>query len=275
VTDFWTKAAIVGACGITAGAFAQSSLNLVIDDLAPLELGQHHEAVAAGWECARACACPPPYPCAGPCPEVCVPPCLRPLSGVFTRAELTRAGDFIGDAVLEAGFAVPGATAGAVLRIGNPGGQGRSQAVLRMIDPGGDEIVVEASGVWVAGGPTNYFDGEILSVNFVDVEPLDGNFDGSVPGTVALYPIGCGVQGHIQYSYTVSATACSRGSVLVQASGTPGSCAADFNCSGTVDGDDVVAFFGRWDLGLADINGDTLTDGDDVMAFFERWDAGC
>lgn len=275
MTDCWIKAAIVGACGISAGAFAQTSFNLVIDDLAPSEQGGYHEAVAAGWECARACDCPPPYSCAGPCPEACVPPCLRPSSGVFTRAELTRAGDFIGDAVLEAGFATPGATAGAVLRIGGFGGQGRSEAVLRMTDPGGDQIIIEASGVWVTGGLSGYFDGEILTVSFVDVDVLDGNFDGSLPGTIALWPIGCGVQGHIQYSYTVSPTACSRGSVLVQAWGTPGSCPADFNCSGAVDGDDVVAFFGRWDLGFADINGNTVTDGDDVIAFFERWDAGC
>ncbi|MFZ4573132.1 MAG: GC-type dockerin domain-anchored protein [Phycisphaerales bacterium] len=54
-------------------------------------------------------------------------------------------------------------------------------------------------------------------------------------------------------------------------------CPADFDNSGGVDGDDVIAFFGAWDGGLpaADVNGDSGVDGDDVIAFFERWDAGC
>ncbi len=54
-------------------------------------------------------------------------------------------------------------------------------------------------------------------------------------------------------------------------------CPADHNCDGAVDGDDLIAFFGQWDSGLAgaDINHDNGVDGDDVITFFERWDSGC
>ena len=54
-------------------------------------------------------------------------------------------------------------------------------------------------------------------------------------------------------------------------------CGADFNADGSVDGDDVIAFFGAWDLGqiAADINRDGSTDGDDVIEFFSDWDSGC
>ena len=48
-------------------------------------------------------------------------------------------------------------------------------------------------------------------------------------------------------------------------------CPADFNGDGGVDGDDVIGFFERWDLGdiAADFNGDSSVDGDDVIGFFE------
>ena len=54
-------------------------------------------------------------------------------------------------------------------------------------------------------------------------------------------------------------------------------CPADFDCSGGVDGDDVIAFFTLWDSAdlAADFNHDEGVDGDDVIAFFEHWDAGC
>ncbi|MFZ4573852.1 MAG: hypothetical protein ACOYN0_05605, partial [Phycisphaerales bacterium] len=54
-------------------------------------------------------------------------------------------------------------------------------------------------------------------------------------------------------------------------------CATDFNCSGGVDGDDVVAFVTSWDVGAAesDFNGSGGVDGDDVIDFFESWDRGC
>jgi hypothetical protein len=54
-------------------------------------------------------------------------------------------------------------------------------------------------------------------------------------------------------------------------------CVTDLDCSGGVDGDDVILFFAAWDLGdpAADLTGDGGVDGDDVIDFFARWDAGC
>ena len=54
-------------------------------------------------------------------------------------------------------------------------------------------------------------------------------------------------------------------------------CGGDFNQDFSVDGDDIIDFFGLWDSGeiAADWNHDGSVDGDDVIGFFERWDAGC
>ncbi|MFZ4576223.1 MAG: PQQ-dependent sugar dehydrogenase [Phycisphaerales bacterium] len=54
-------------------------------------------------------------------------------------------------------------------------------------------------------------------------------------------------------------------------------CVGDYDCSGGIDGDDVIAFFGAWDAAEApaDVDGSGSVDGDDVIAFFARWDAGC
>jgi cytochrome c peroxidase len=59
--------------------------------------------------------------------------------------------------------------------------------------------------------------------------------------------------------------------------GCPSVCPADFLTDGSVDGDDVIAFFADWDSGVpsADVNEDGSTDGDDVIYFFSRWDTGC
>lgn len=54
-------------------------------------------------------------------------------------------------------------------------------------------------------------------------------------------------------------------------------CGADFNQDFSIDGDDVIDFFGPWDAGEieADWNHDGSVDGDDVIGFFGKWDAGC
>jgi hypothetical protein len=54
-------------------------------------------------------------------------------------------------------------------------------------------------------------------------------------------------------------------------------CIADWNYSGGVDGDDVIAFFDLWDVNDigADVNLDGGVDGNDVIEFFFRWDNGC
>ncbi|MFZ4575250.1 MAG: choice-of-anchor X domain-containing protein [Phycisphaerales bacterium] len=52
-------------------------------------------------------------------------------------------------------------------------------------------------------------------------------------------------------------------------------CYADFDNNGSIDGDDVIAFFGEWDSGLpcGDVDLSTGVDGDDVILFFGAWDA--
>ncbi|MFZ4574201.1 MAG: LamG-like jellyroll fold domain-containing protein [Phycisphaerales bacterium] len=54
-------------------------------------------------------------------------------------------------------------------------------------------------------------------------------------------------------------------------------CPGDYNRDGSVDGDDVIAFFSDWDNGVdeADVNEDGSVDGDDVISFFIAWDRGC
>jgi hypothetical protein len=53
-------------------------------------------------------------------------------------------------------------------------------------------------------------------------------------------------------------------------------CPADYDNSGGIDGDDVIAFFGEWDAGAecADADESGGIDGDDVIVFFGLWDAG-
>ncbi|MCX5690590.1 MAG: prolyl oligopeptidase family serine peptidase, partial [Planctomycetota bacterium] len=51
-------------------------------------------------------------------------------------------------------------------------------------------------------------------------------------------------------------------------------CAADYDCNGGVDGNDVAAFFSAWEAGAADVNGDGGVDGDDVSWFFDLWESG-
>jgi hypothetical protein len=72
----------------------------------------------------------------------------------------------------------------------------------------------------------------------------------------------------------------SGASVDVDANGVPDECdpcLSDYDLSGGVDGDDVIAFFADWDANLAsaDVDGSGGVDGDDVILFFTRWDAGC
>ncbi len=53
-------------------------------------------------------------------------------------------------------------------------------------------------------------------------------------------------------------------------------CAADFDQSGGVDGDDIAAFFNDWQAGApcGDVDGSGGVDGDDIPFFFARWEAG-
>ncbi len=53
-------------------------------------------------------------------------------------------------------------------------------------------------------------------------------------------------------------------------------CAADYDQSGGVDGDDITAFFNDWQAGApcGDVDGSGGVDGDDIPFFFDRWQAG-
>jgi hypothetical protein len=51
-------------------------------------------------------------------------------------------------------------------------------------------------------------------------------------------------------------------------------CAADYDCNGGIDGNDVGEFFRAWEAGAADVNGDGGVDGEDVSWFFELWESG-
>jgi len=55
-----------------------------------------------------------------------------------------------------------------------------------------------------------------------------------------------------------------------------GTCYADYNQDGGVDGGDVEAFFQDWEAGdaAADVNLDGGVDGGDVETFFTQWEAG-
>ncbi|MFZ4574718.1 MAG: S8 family serine peptidase, partial [Phycisphaerales bacterium] len=65
--------------------------------------------------------------------------------------------------------------------------------------------------------------------------------------------------------------------IVVTGTVTDLTCPADFDLSGTADGDDVIAFFAAWDGASAasDMNRSGGVDGDDIIEFFTRWDAGC
>ncbi len=65
---------------------------------------------------------------------------------------------------------------------------------------------------------------------------------------------------------------------IVEVPGTGGcpACAADFDQSGGVDGDDIGAFFAAWQTGdtCGDVDRSGGVDGDDIGAFFVVWQAG-
>ncbi len=66
--------------------------------------------------------------------------------------------------------------------------------------------------------------------------------------------------------------------VVVQEDSGPScpACAADYDQSGGVDGDDITAFFNDWQAGApcGDVDGSGGVDGDDIPFFFDRWQAG-
>ena len=52
-------------------------------------------------------------------------------------------------------------------------------------------------------------------------------------------------------------------------------CPGDWDGDGDVDSDDILLFFGSWEMGEGDVDGDDDSDSDDVVRFFARWEVGC
>jgi len=52
-------------------------------------------------------------------------------------------------------------------------------------------------------------------------------------------------------------------------------CTGDWDSNDAVDSDDVVGFFGDWNMGEADADYSGSTDSDDIVEFFVRWESGC
>ena len=134
------------------------------------------------------------------------------------------------------------------------GNNGTSWSVLEQVGPNGGN---EQHGGWYyktfnvpAAAATNQFKIRFTTADNVVVAPLTTNA-GSVleaaVDAVELRVLECGAP----------------------------PCPADVTGDGSVDGDDVIAFFSSWDAGNRDYNGDGSTDGDDVIAFFGDWDTGC
>ena len=54
-------------------------------------------------------------------------------------------------------------------------------------------------------------------------------------------------------------------------------CYADWDCSGMIDGDDLLEYFADWDQGdlRCDVDGSGGVDSDDVIVFIPGWENGC
>jgi len=107
--------------------------------------------------------------------------------------------------------------------------------------------------------------------------PIDEGFDGgrfvgTRSATLTLTDVRCEHAGRFDCVVTdAHGGAASPPAVMTVAP------AADINGDGTVDGQDVEAFFVRWENGESgsDLNGDGGIDGADVGFFFDRWERGC
>lgn len=168
-------------------------------------------------------------------------------------------------------FAAAGATSGEPAQAGTVllgstlviNTQPFNQTVVR-----GDDITltVEAPTAteyqWRRRGPGGFF------VNLAD----DGRITGTRTSTLVISHSRCDDEGEYDCIVTDGCGSAVTAVPVVMVD-TP----ADHNRDGSVDGDDVIAYFADWDAGViaADFNGDGGVDADDVIDFFASWDVGC
>lgn len=128
--------------------------------------------------------------------------------------------------------------------------------------------VPEGSSFWYSEPSGFPIGGEL----FLDLGTFPAGFDQTV--TVALLAEAGGVQ-NASASFA-SALSDPTPAMVTTVYRIRGGCAADFDASGSPDSDDIIAFFGDWDMGetCADVDGSGSVDSDDVVVFFGQWDAG-
>jgi hypothetical protein len=104
------------------------------------------------------------------------------------------------------------------------------------------------------------------------VEGEDGRYFGVTTPTLTIADINCDDGGYYDCLLTDACGVFPTVGAFVSVRSL-----ADYDLSGGVDGDDVIAFFSDWDRGLieADVNQDGGVDGDDVILFFAIWDRAC
>lgn len=126
--------------------------------------------------------------------------------------------------------------------------------------PGG-EAVLE---VLASGLPLNYQ----WKFNGLPLTDVPGHVQGATTSRLVLSGLALSEAG--TYACEVSNSCTSVGSLSAWVT----VCAADYDCNGGIDGNDVGEFFRAWEAGTADVNGDGGVDGEDVSWFFELWEAG-
>ncbi len=109
-------------------------------------------------------------------------------------------------------------------------------------------------------------DGTIVAYRWMQGAQLLGEF--TDPLTTARLPLG-------NHLINLRVTDDRGATAIDQVRITVGDCAADWDGSGAVDGDDLAAFLRDWQAGIADFDGSGGTDGDDLARFLPRWEFGC
>ncbi|MFZ4576712.1 MAG: immunoglobulin domain-containing protein, partial [Phycisphaerales bacterium] len=185
-------------------------------------------------------------------------------NGVAKVVRLSTSPDlFLFGSFLKLGDAAPSTPAAFIARVASGGTSPviTAQPVNRTVCPGPVSFVVTATGT---PAPTYRWRRNGVPMN-IATNPS------AATSTLAFSNAGESDNGN--YDCVVT-NAC--GSVTSQV-GRLTVCRADYDCSGGVDSDDVIEFFGDWDVSnsSADFNGDGGVDADDVIGFFARWDGGC